>query len=247
MAFGPGHRLFAQYVHAPNALGYCGPAEAHALAATACGRRSADLTDIARKFTGAWPYQQLIAELSDAPDPLGADVVRAYWTGSELTDRIDRQRFGEALLGRFASQAGHYWKHLTPALLDEAAPTHAFHVLGVYPWSRLLKTGMPQPLEVLDSCRITDGVVVDVNDERALVRSRRLRFEGTLALAAEEDRPLRYRLAEGAFVADLRRGDRVAVHWDFICDRLTREQANCLQHWTNWQLDRTNRRLAREQ
>ncbi len=82
------HRLFAQYAHAPNALGYCGPADAAALRAVACGA-GADV-DVRRwpRFSGAWPYQEVIAELAGIDDPLDERVVRAYWTGNELTDAV---------------------------------------------------------------------------------------------------------------------------------------------------------------
>lgn len=247
MPSGPGHRLFARYAYAPNALGYCGPADARALESAACGTGGADvdMPAVASRFSGAWPYQQLIAELSGIADPLDEGVVRAYWTGNELTDRIDRDRFGRELLARFASRAGHYWKHLTDELLPEVAPTHTFHVLAVYPWSRLLPSGMPQPLQVLDSCRITYGTVTEVREDDVLVRARPLTYDGTLRLGAEQDRPARYRVDSGTFVADLRVGDRVGVHWDFVCDRLSADEADRLEHWTRWQLERTNERLGR--
>ncbi len=173
-----GHRVFAQYAHAPNALGYCGPPGSERLQAVACGAApDTDVVALAKQFSGAWPYQEVIAQLAGIPDPLDENVVRAYWTSDELSDRIDRAEFGAALLARLASQAGHYWKHLTEDLLGEAAPTHNFHVFGVYPWSRLLDTGMPQPLQVLDSCRIRWGEVVGVDHDRAVVRSRRLSWD----------------------------------------------------------------------
>ncbi len=239
------HRLFAQYVYAPNSLGYCGPADAAVLESVACGNEpGVDLTAVAKKFSGAWPYQQIVAELAGAADPLDDEVVRAYWTGNELTDRIDRDEFGRTLLSRFAAQAGHYWKHLTDNLLDEVAPTHTFHVFGVYPWSRLLHTGAPQPLQVLDSCRISHGTIVEVRSDDVIVRSRPLTFDGALHFGAERDRPVRQRVAGGTFVSDLHVGDLVAVHWDFVCDRLTSEEAERLEYWTNWQLERTNPRLG---
>jgi len=247
----PGHRLFAQYAYAPNTLGYCGPADARALEAVACGDGMgtdgpiADVPSLAARFSGAWPYQQVIAEMTGRTDPLDASVVRAYWTGNELTDEIDREGFGRELLSRLAPQAGHYWKHLTEDLLAEAAPTHGFHVFGVYPWSRLLGSGGPQPLQVLDSCRITCGTVIEVRAEYVVVRARPLTYDGALHLGDEQDRPVRHRAAGGSFVPDLRRGDTVAVHWDFVCDRLTPEDTDRLQHWTGWQLAQTNRRLER--
>ncbi|MFC9789519.1 DUF6390 family protein [Rhodococcus sp. NPDC127528] len=243
----PGHRLFARYAYAPNALGYCGPAEGRALEAVACGDgEGTDVPALAAMFSGAWPYQRLVAAMSGIADPLDERVGRAYWTGNELTDRIDRDRFGAEMLAEFTAAAGHYWKHLTPELLPEAAPTHAFHVFGVYPWSRLLDAGVPQPLQVLDSCRIGWGTVTEIRGLDAMVRSRRLEFDGTLHLGQEQDRPSRYRAPSGVFVPDLRAGDQVAVHWDFVCDRLDSEQVERLEHWTRWQLDRTNVRLTRE-
>ncbi|MDV7268627.1 DUF6390 family protein, partial [Rhodococcus oxybenzonivorans] len=87
----PGHRLFAQYAHAPNALGYCGPPGSERLQALACGQATdVDVLSLARQFSGAWPYQQVIAELAGIADPLDERVVRAYWTADDLIDRIDR-------------------------------------------------------------------------------------------------------------------------------------------------------------
>jgi hypothetical protein len=243
-----GHRVFAQYAHAPNALGYCGPPGSERLQAVACGGApDTDVVALAKQFSGAWPYQEVIAKLAGIPDPLDERVVRAYWTSDELSGRIDRAEFGAALLARLASQAGHYWKHLTEDLLGEAAPTHNFHVFGVYPWSRLLDTGMPQPLQVLDSCRIRWGEVVGLDHDRAVVRSRRLSWDGTrLSLGAEQDDPADYRVPEGAFVNDLTVGDRVAVHWDFVCDRLDPDRVDRLREQTEWQLAQTNQRLIRQ-
>lgn len=243
-----GHRVFAQYAHAPNALGYCGPPGSERLQAVACGGApDTDVVAMARQFSGAWPYQEVIARLAGIADPLDEKVVRGYWIADELSDHIDRAEFGSALLSRLASQAGHYWKHLTADLLGEAAPTHNFHVFGVYPWSRLLDTGMPQPLQVLDSCRIRWGEVVGIDHDRALVRSQRLSWDGTrLSLGPEQDDPADYRVPEGTFVHDLAVGDRVAVHWDFVCDRLGPDQVERLARQTEWQLAQTNRRLDRE-
>jgi len=245
-----GRVLFARYAYAPNSLGYCGPAGSAALEAVACGATDPDDGDVdsaARQFSGAWPYQELLADLSGVDDALDDAVVRGYWTGNELTAAVDRERFGRELLDRLGASAGHYWKYLTDALLPEAAPTHAFHVFGVYPWTRLLGTGMPQPLHVLDSCRIRNGVVVSLTPHTATVRSRGLQFDGRrLALGPLEDRPARRSVGAGSFVPDLRIGDRVAVHWDLVCDRLDADQAGSLEYWTDWQLTQTNPRLAAE-
>ncbi|MEO5653507.1 MAG: DUF6390 family protein [Marmoricola sp.] len=242
----PGHRLFAQYAHAPNTLGYCGPAEAAALEAVACGAGDGvDVPGLARHFSGAWPYQQVLADLVQIPDPLDERVVRAYWTGNELTAAVDTTEFGEALLELIRPQAGHYWSHLTDDLLAEAAPTHAFHVLGVYPWSRLLCTGQPEPLQVLDSCRIAWAEVLVVEAESLVVRQRHLAYDaGILTLGEDTEERVGHRVPAGSLVGVVEPGDQVAVHWGFACDRLTKEQVESLERWTAHQLEAMAPRLA---
>ena len=123
------------------------------------------------------------------------------------------------------SKAGAYWTHLTPDLLAEAAPDHGFHVFGVYPWSRLLAAG-PQPLFVLDSCRIRWGTVVGLDP--LTVSSPRLTWDGRLALGDPVEGPV-----DGDGVA---RGDLVAVHWDRLVDRLTPDQVEVLAESTEARL-----------
>ncbi len=244
-----GHRLFAQYAHAPNALGYCGPQGSAVLRAVACGVAGQfDVRPLATQFSGAWPYQEVLAGLAGVDDPLDERVVRGYWTGNDLTDRIDRRAFGTALLERIRGRAGRYWTHLDDDLLVEAAPTHAFHVFAVYPWTRLLDTGRPEPLQVLDSCRIGWATVIAVEDDELVVRSRHLEYaDRKLHLGAEGEERVRYRTDGATFVDTVEAGDQVAVHWGFVCDRLTEPQAASLERWTIWQLEAMAPRLAAPQ
>lgn len=242
-----GERLFARYAHAPNALGYCGPADARVLVEAATGGPfdAEAVRRVARQFSGAWPYQQLMGELTGL-DPLGLAIGRAYWTGSDLTDQINHQHFGELLLERFGRQAGHYWAHLTPDLLAEAAPTHAFHVFGIYPWTRLLRTGAPEPVEVLEGCRIRVGEVCSVGADSLSVVTDSLTWDGTrLAITPASEQVVAHRLNGDAFVTDIELGDTVAIHWGFACDRLSTTEAEYVLQSTEKQLAVTNVRLAR--
>ena len=246
MTVPPGHRLFAKYAHAPNSLGYCGPAGEDALRAVAAGGgKHVDVPLLARGFSGAWPYQEVLAELTGIDDPLDERVVRAYWTGNELTDTVGNVRFGAALLERIRPQADHYWGHLNDDLLTEAAPTHQFHVFGIYPWSRLLAAGQPEPLKVLDSCRIGWARVVEVEAEHLLVRMAHLEYDGSvLSLGTPREERIPHRIEGACFLDGVVPGDDVAVHWGFVCDRLTTEEVDRLAHWTAWQLDAIAPRLA---
>lgn len=244
-----GERLFARYAYAPNELGYCGPAETAALFELAAfGRTEADVRRIARGFSGAWPYAAVLAELAGIADPLDERVMRAYWTGGPLLDTVDHEVFGAKLIELIGSKAGSYWGHLSPDLLPEAAPTHGFHVFGVYPWSRLLLGGPSEvPLKVLDNCRIRWGEVLGVDGSHVLVKSRRLTWDGCqLGLGPAADERVRLTVDGRGFVASPARGEWLALHWDWVCDRLTLAQLRELQRRTGWQLRATNVRLARE-
>lgn len=244
-----GRQLFARYAYAPNQLGYCGPADSAALFDLGTtGRTHSDVVGIAQRFSGAWPYLALLAELAGVDDPLDEGVVRAYWTGGPLLDTVDRDTFGRKLLELLGSQAGHYWAHLTPELLPEASATHGFHVFGVYPWSRLLAGGAAeQPLHVLDNCRIRWGQVQGRDGEHVLVRSRRLTWDGCqLGLAQPADERVRLAVDGRGFVSDPQPGQWLALHWDWVADRLAADDLHELQRRTAWQLRATNARLARE-
>jgi Family of unknown function (DUF6390) len=225
VAVSEGVALFAAYADAPNALGYCGPPEG-------IGTSEAEIRASARRFSGVWPYLQVLARLTGTADPLDARLVEAYWLGRDLG--VDREEFGRELLAVLGPRAGVYWTHLTADLLAEAAPDHGFHVFGVYPWSRLLSAG-PQPLFVLDSCRIRWGTVVGLDP--LTVSSSRLTWDGTaLGLGEPADG-----VVEGGGVA---LGDVVAVHWDRLVDVLSPDQAAVLAASTAARLAATSARLS---
>ena len=223
-----GAALFARYADAPNALGYCGPPGG-------IGTTEDEIRASARRFSGVWPYLEVLARLTGTADPLDPRLVEAYWLGRDLGPEfgIDRESFGRELLAVLGSKAGAYWTHLTADLLAEAAPDHGFHVFGVYPWSRLLSAG-PQPLFVLDSCRIRWGTVVGLDP--LTVSSRRLTWDGRLGLAAPTESTV-----EGDGVAV---GDTVAVHWDRLVDVLRPDQLEVLAASTEARLAATNARLC---
>lgn len=249
--------LFARYAYAPNKLGYCGPARSRTLLDYGAGEASgptgptgptgAELRALARGFHGAWPYLETLAALAGVDDPLDHRVVESYWLGGGIADTVDPREFGAALLDRIRPQAGHYWKHLTAEIIEEAAPNHCFHVLGVYPWSRLLgASGFEQPLNVLDNCRIRWGTVTARDGHHLLVRSRHLTFEnGVLGLSEPRLERVTATVDGLGFLADAEPGEQVAVHWDWATDRLTGAQVENLRRSTLGQIEATNRRLAR--
>jgi len=234
-----GALTFARYAYPPNALGYCGPDDRRALLEhAAAGVADRGLAQLARGFDGAWPYLELIAGANGRTDPLDARVVEAYWIGNPLLERVEMASFGGALLDRFRARAGRAFARLAEAVPAGAVPHHNFHVFGVYPWVGLLRAGPAEyPMRVLDRCRIRWGEVVTVAGGLVTVRVRPLVWDGrSLQLG-----PPTHEQAVGAqdglsLAGQLHPGDRVALHWDWVCDRLTPYQLGALRHYTAKQL-----------
>jgi hypothetical protein len=239
----PGPLLFARYAYPPNALGYCGDDEAATLLDYASeGTCDAGLVELARSFEGAWPYLELIAGASGIEDPLSRAVVEAYWLGNPLLDRVKGRDFANHLDERFRGRAGRTWDKLRATLPHGAVPHHNFHVLCVYPWVGLMRSGaVQQPLQIVDRCRIRWGTVETVAGDSAVVRTRRLAWNGgTLAVGPYAAEQFTWRTNGAAFVEELVPGDVVSLHWEWICDRIPAWQAAQLSYYTRRLLATTN-------
>jgi Family of unknown function (DUF6390) len=233
--------MFARYAYAPNALGYCGPP----LGATLRDGSVEDVRAAAMKFSGAWPYLQVLSAMTGIADPLDHRLVESYWLGGGVGAGLDAGEFVDALLAIIGPQARHYWSHLSPKLAPEAAANHCFHVFGVYPWSRLLGKGMDEhPIGVLDNCRIGWGTVVSRVGNDIEVSCQRLTLDGgVLVLAEPSPRRLEVWVDRYSAVPDVAVGDEVAIHWGRLCGRLQPEQSRVLAAATARQLLVTNQRM----
>ena len=219
-----GSLLFARYAYPPNRLGLCGADEPRTLLEYG-NERFADggLAALAASFEGAWPYLELIAHENRIEDPLDLRVVNAYWVGNSLLDGVTPSALARHLEERFAGRLGRARETVLNAIAAGAVPHHCFHVFAVYPWLGLLRSGaVDEPLRVLEQCRITPARVVSVEGDSADVVAQPLAWDGSRLLLTEPAvRTVRWRSDGLAFVAALEPGDRVALHWDFVCDVVT--------------------------
>jgi hypothetical protein len=240
--------LFARYAYPPNALGYCGPPDPKALVEAGSPDASAeDLTSVARRFSGVWPYLELIASSNAIADPLDTRVVEAYWVGSELLEGIPAQSLLEAIGSHPDSGLGGA-AQLREAAMAGGVAHHSFHVFAVYPWLALLRSGKREPaLSVLDRCRIRWGRIEAVEGENVIVRSRPLGFDGRELVLLDARSEQACGSVDGVgFVDGLAAGDLVSLHWDWVCDRLESGALAHLEHFTARSLQAVNMTAARD-
>jgi hypothetical protein len=215
-----GALLFARYAYPPNELGYCGPGGAAALLRADA---PAEIARRARRFEGAWSYLEVIAEAAGIADPLDPAVVQAYWIGNDLLDAVRPEALLERMRDRFRGQLGGTWRSAG----DRAIAHHGFHVFEVYPWAALLAPGgNPTAVSVLDRCRIRTGVVLGVDGETATVRSNPLVWDGAaLTCGPARDEAVRWSAGGRSLLDEPSPGDRVTLHWDWVCDVVTEQQS----------------------
>ncbi|HEX6418986.1 MAG TPA: DUF6390 family protein [Acidimicrobiales bacterium] len=237
---------FARFALPPNLLGYCGPGDGTALFEYgASGTVDGGLRALAAGFDGAWPYLELIAGANGIRDPLDARVIDAYWLGGRLLDRLPVSLVGRSLDDRFRRRAGAGWRGVASAVTPATRLSHGFHVFAVYPWVGLLRSGsVDHPLRVLDRCRIRWGRVAAVAGDEVAVSARPLTWDGArLGLGDPVTERVR-RGRDGVALVDVRPGDHVALHWDWVCERLDRPRLAHLRRDTRAQLAAVNRDVA---
>jgi Family of unknown function (DUF6390) len=243
----PGPIRFARYAFGPNRLGYCGTDGSGELFAQATGGHDlARLRELAGQFEGAFPYLRLIAHGNGIADPLAAGVVEAYWLGSPLADAVRPGDLGRSLEERFRPRLrGGAWRWLGEAPAAGAVPTHAFHVLDVFPKVGLLRTGgIDDALAVMDSCRIRWGRVLERDGDSLVVSAVPLELvAGNLRLGQPRIERIRGWLDGSGFVEDAAPGDVVSIHWDWACERLDAARLENLRASTVAELRIANRTI----
>ena len=238
--------LFARYAYGPNRFGYCGPDDADELLEAGVAGQDRVLRALAQRFEGAFPYLALIARSVGIRDPLDRRVVEAYWLGSDLLRAVPVAAFGASIDERFRDRVRPPdWRWLADKPIDGAKPVHAFHVLDVFPRVGLIRGGQIEGvLQVMDSCRIRWGRVLDRTGDQLVVSATRLELiDGRLRHSAPGvERVQAWRDATG-FIDVPQPGDVVSIHWSWACDRLDARQSANLMAWTDRQLAIANRTI----
>ena len=113
----------------------------------------------------------------------------------------------------------------------------------------MLRAGVEgTPLEVLDRCRVRCATVLSLDGDLVTVRDRALRVDGQLLFEGPDRVEQARRSLDGVgFSEHLTPGDSVALHWDWVCQRLTPGALRRLRFWTGRMLRVVNALPAAEQ
>ena len=240
--------LFSKYAYAPNLLHYCGPKETEAIFENIVEVKNKNFEKLLLQFNGAVPYLQLIASANNIRDIFDLKVVEAYWLGNDLLKKVPSMSLYHSIKDRFKKRVKiKEWDKIAAKPIMGAKPFHAFHVFDIGRLIGLINLGQSQKiLETMDKCRIGWGKIKHINLSdggeklslgNSVVEYFPLQFDnlGKLKIGAKKDKKL-YLLDQ-----KLKIGDDVAIHWDFVCDKVSLPQKRNLIFWTNYHLNLANR------
>ena len=237
-----GELLHTKHAFPPNTLGYCGPDVRGKISEYLHGSSDGEsLLSILTKFEAAYPFVKMIAK-STGRNPFDYEVTEAYWIGNSLLDLVEPQNFFEFSYGdltksrQMASKRDGIRKAEVKSLFKRvgeiARPHHTFYVLGMYARSSEISGKSEKLLELMDSCRISWGKVIEVKRDTLVVERPPLMLaaEG-LRLGQAKKQVIRYDPEIPPF-SSLRSGDTVSIHWNFASEKLKPSQTRNLKRYT---------------
>lgn len=240
-----GLRVSVAYFLPSFSLGFCGPQDKTSqkvLSSFALGKSVSEksVREIFEKFEAAYQYYKLIARRNDIADPLDEKVVRAFWVGNSLLEKVSGEDLRKLILTDFC-QPG----LLTKAQAREKAakvpkgalPHHSFHVLvlGAIAGCVELKGAM------LDLCRVGWGRVAELRmqNEELRIKYKPLFLGKEICFGREVERNITW---DKNIVPKVKVGSWVSFHWASACEVLDKKSLKNIEDYTNRTISAINAR-----
>lgn len=244
-----GLKLAALYGINPHLLGYCGPqerSETKVLLNYLSGQKIPEqkIRKILEKFEGAVYYYKLIAKSSGIKDYFDERVVRAYWIGNSLLEKVKIGDLRKVIAGDF-SRPGLLTKEKAlekaQEIPENSIPHHNFHVLAVGSVTGRIKLKG----KLIDTCRVSWGKVkkiktcpvpnrrlwCGVGKEEAKVRVtyQPLAVNKKFKLGKAVEKEI---LWDKIFYPKVKAGDWVSIHWGHLIQAISEKDSASLQKYT---------------
>ena len=234
-----GPRLAALYSLMPNRLGFCGPQKN-----SDQGKLTKFLLDeisekevrkVLSKFEAAYAYYKLIAKKNKIKDPLNIKVVEAYWLGNKLLEKVGVEDIKKMILKDFVKpnlltrETAIQRSALIP---KNSKAHHSFHVfiLGSVTGRVDFKN-----IKLKDICRPGWGKVISIKNDKVLVEYEPLASEkGKIKFGKKKGKEINW---DKRIVPDISVGDWVSFHWNFLAQKLKKEEIKNLTKYTKINLN----------
>lgn len=249
-----GELLHTKHAFPPNTLGYCGPDIRGRIQDYLHNHSDRDdISSVLKRFEAAYPFVKMIGK-SNGRDPFDYHVAEAYWLGNSLLDNVEPAEFfsfvhqdlspSRKLVEKGDGMRKDEVKSMFGELGGSARPHHTFYVLGIHARQNVKSAAKDKLLKLMDSCRISCGMVMEVKRDTLVVERRSLTLkEEMLSLARPNRKEIRYDPEIESF-SKIHPGEWVSIHWDFACETLTGRQLRNLKRYTALDIEATNKLVA---
>jgi len=228
-----GLKLAALYGLKPYQLGFCGPQDKGKKVLLEYLKGSVpdkEAKEVLKSFKGEYPYLKLIAKSSGIKNLFDERVVRAYWVGNELLDKVKIFDLRKMIFEEF-SRPGLLPKEIAAekaqSIPEDSKPHHSFHVLVVGSISgRIVLEG-----KLLDLCRISWGRV------ESKIKNQKLKVIYQPLVGNKLGKPLKKIIDWNKdLLPKVKIGDWVSFHWNQAVEVLTEKDRKNLEKYTKLSL-----------
>lgn len=238
-----GLRITALYGIKPHTLGFCGPREkksARAVLSYLSGKEISEkkIRKIFERFEGAYSYYKLIAKANRIKDPFDTKVVKAYWIGNNLLDKVSARKLREMVAKEF-SRPSLLSKELAEKKAKEipkgAKPHHSFHVLRIGSVTHRIKLQG----KLLDLCRISWGKITKIDSSKGQIK---VKYQPLIIDKKYHLRKARekYIIWNKNLLPQPKLGQYISFHWNQVVQVLTKKEVKNLQKYTQQTLNSLN-------
>ncbi len=234
--------LLCRFSLITNRLRYCGPKDAYKDSLLLVQEKPCDKEKIKKQFMryeGLYVYLDYLAKKLNKK-PFDYDVVEAYWTGNELLDKFndkDNKKIIQNLTKRGLPK--NHAEFLIKKSPEGMNFSHSFNVLFV--GVGMTTSSVPTNIITMNKCIISIGKVLKILKDQLMVAVSPLIIEQEL-LKFDEQKIQHVEYAS-EFFKDIKVGDKIAIHWDYACKRLTEIEVKNLKKYTQKNIDALNQSL----
>ena len=229
-----GLKIAALYSFPPGRFGLCGMGEeaSHEILNFLKGKRVPNIREILETFEGSLFYYKLIAKENNISNYFNEKVVKAYWIGNELLERVRISKLKEVVAQNLKKPK------LAEKLPENSKPHHSFHVLVAGPMKKdlIMTEGMK------DLCKISWGKILKIEDCKLKIANLIVEYQ---PLLKEREwflgKPIKRKIFWfKSILPKLKVGDFVSFHWDLALERLSKSELENLKKYTQISIEVAN-------
>lgn len=221
-----GLKLAALYSFPPGRFGLCGMGREanHEIFHFLIGEKVPEIRKILETFEGALFYYRLIAKENKISDYFDEKVVKAYWIGNDLLEKVKIESLRRLVKEKLKKPK------LAKILPEFSKPHHSFHVLVAGP----IRKDLEMTEGMKDLCKISWGKVLKIEDSGFKIGNLEVEYQ---PLLKEKEwflgRPKKRKIFwDKRILPKIKVGDIISFHWDLALEKISKEEIKNLEKYT---------------